>query len=175
MIFSKLHSFFFHEYTRFYININFIFTWLHNNLLQILSSILIFLIVKHSLSQSTSEIRCLFMIFCVPANICRDVDLLEAILYQITISEVTKQAGVYGTGQAGPSAISSAMYPEGQSQISPWLPQSVLQLPESLSFPGAPNFHSTYSDPLSLLHAPGNFLFFVCLFNYGTFQMYTKV
>lgn len=51
--------------------------------------------------------------FCVPANICRDVDLLEATLYQITLSEVTRQTGVYGTGQAGPSAISSATCPEG--------------------------------------------------------------
>lgn len=70
--------------------------------------------------------------FCVPANICRDVGLLEAALYQITLSEVTRQTGVYGTGQAGPGATASAMWPEGQSQISPWLLQSLPNHPCSL-------------------------------------------
>lgn len=79
--------------------------------------------------------------FFVPANICRDVGLLEATLYQITLSEVTRQTGVSRTGQAGPSAISSAMWPKGQSQISFWLPQSALcfqHLSPSLKLPRCP-------------------------------------
>ena len=52
------------------------------------------LMFKGSLSQPNSKIGRLFLMLCVPANICRVVGLSEATLYQITLSEVTRQTGV---------------------------------------------------------------------------------
>lgn len=103
--------------------------------------------------------------FCLPASICRDVGLLKATLYQITLREVTRQTGVYEMGQTGPSATTSAMWPKGQSQISPWLPLNVLWLPASLSFSGAPTFPSAYSNPLFLSSMPQGIFCFLILWN----------
>lgn len=133
-----------------------------------------FLIWKDSLRQPHSRLGCLTVSdVCGLANIRRDVGLPEATQYQITLSEVTRQPGVCGTGQAGPGATVSATWWEEQTQLCPIMVCLCFWFPGCLSFPepSAP----THSHRSSLFCPPhlGNFSF---LLNFWHFiQMHTNL
>lgn len=96
--------------------------------------------------------------FCVLANVCRAVGLPEATLYQITLSEVTRQTGVCGTGHllchvawGTVSDLTLASAGPHPHSLIPWL-----HLSPSRELPPPCQLLLT----LSVLTAPGNFPFF---------------